>query len=102
MHKKKRNNYKYQGVLIGSLIHKKIIFFMKQFHAEFISQFNITIPKNSHIENLDSSKYNFQPLDSNCDKICVGNGRFFYFNDYGELYLYYIFKIRYPVIKNYS
>ena len=29
---------------------------MKTFHASFISPFNKTIPKHSHIENLDYSK----------------------------------------------
>ena len=46
---------------------------MRQFHAEFILICNITAPKKSQIENLDSSKYNSQSLDSTCDKICVGN-----------------------------
>ena len=58
--------------------------------------------KNSQIENLDSSKYNCQPLDSTCDKICVGNGGFFYFNDDGKLYLCYKPKGIYPIIKNNS
>ena len=61
---------------------------MKQFHAKCILQLNITTPKNSQIENLDSSKYNCQSLDSTCDKICVRNGRFFYFNDDCKLDLY--------------
>ena len=30
----------------------------------------------------------------------MGNVRFFYFNDDGKLDLYYILKIRHPVIKN--
>ena len=66
---------------------------MKQFHENFTLPFNITIPKYSHIEILYSSK------NSTCDKICVGNGGFFYFNDDGKLDIYYIFKRRYPVIK---
>ena len=32
----------------------------------------------------------------------MGNDIRFYFNDYGKLDLYYIFKIRYPVIKTNS
>ena len=65
---------------------------MKQFHAKFILRLNITIPKHSHIENLNSLKYESQSLDSTCDKTCVGNGRFFYFNDDGKLDLCYILK----------
>ena len=41
-------------------------------------------------------------MDSTCDKLCVGNDRFFYFNDVGKLDIYYILKIIYPVIKNNS
>ena len=44
---------------------------MKTFHAEFILQLNITIYKNSQIENLDFSKYNCQSLDSTCDTFCA-------------------------------
>ena len=72
---------------------------MKQFYAKFIFPSNITISKQSHIENLDFSKNNCQSFYSTYDKICVGNGRFFYFNDDGKLDLYCILKRRYPVIK---
>ena len=41
--------------------------------------------KNAQIENLDSSKYNCQLLDSACDRICVRNIRFFSLNDDGKL-----------------
>ena len=75
---------------------------MTQFHAKFILRLNINITKNSHIEDLDSLKYNCQSLDSTCDKICVGNGRFFYFNNDGKLDLCCILKRRYPVIKQNS
>ena len=44
-----------------------------------------------------ASKYKCQPLNLTCQKICVGNCRFFYFND-GKLDLYYILKRGYPVI----
>ena len=37
-------------------------------------------------------------MDSICDKICVGDGTFFYFSDDGKLDLCYILKRRYPVI----
>ena len=76
MHRKTRDNYEYQEVLIIFLAHKQLIFFMKQCHAKFILRLNITIPRNSQIENLDSSKYNCQSLDSICDNVCVGNGEF--------------------------
>ena len=95
-------NYKYQVPLIGFLIHKQLIFFIKRFHAKFILWFSITISKQSQIENLDPSKYNCQSLDSTCDKICVENGIFFYFNHDGKLDLYCILKRRYPIIKNNS
>ena len=75
---------------------------MKQFHVKCPLIFDITIPKKSHIENLDSSKYDCQSLDSTCDAIFVGNGRLFYFNNDSKLDLYYILKIRHPVIKNNS
>ena len=41
-------------------------------------------------------------MNSTCHKICVGNGRFFYFNNDGKLYLCYISKRRYLVIKKSS
>ena len=72
--------------------------FSKQYHETFIPPFNLTIPKNSQIENLDSSKYNFQSFDSTFDKTFVGNGRLFYFYYEGRLYLYYMVKRRYSVI----
>ena len=72
---------------------------MKKLFETFVLPINITIPKNSPIENLDSSIYNSQSLVETCDIICVGNGRFFYFNEDGKLDIYVIVKIRYPVIK---
>ena len=57
------------------------------------------MPKNSLIENLDSSIYNSQSLVSTCDIICVVNGIFFYLNEDGKLDLYVIVKRRYPVLK---
>ena len=75
---------------------------MKQLHTNFILPFNITILKYPQIENLDSLKDNGQSFDSACDKICVGNGRFFYFKNDGKLDLYYTIKRGYPIIKNYS
>ena len=47
---------------------------------------------------MDYSKNNFESFDSSYDKNCVGNGIFFYFNDDGNLDLYYIVKYIYPVI----
>ena len=94
MHRKTRDNYEYQEVLIIFLAHKQLIFFIKRFHETFILRLNITIPRNSQIETLDTSKYNFQSLDSTCDKICVGNGRFLYFNEDGKLDLHVIVKRR--------
>ena len=41
-------------------------------------------------------------FDSTCDKICVGNGRFFYFNDDCKLDIYYTLKRIHPVINNNS
>ena len=38
-------------------------------------------------------------MNSTREKICVGNGRLFYFSGDGKIYLYYILKRRYPVIK---
>ena len=46
--------------------------------------------------------YNGQSLVSSCDIVCVGNGRFFYFNEDGKLYLHVIAKRRYPVLKQSS
>ena len=80
-------------------IHKTIILYMKQFLAKFILQFNITIWKQSQIENLYSSKNNCQSFYSTCDNCFVGNGRFFYLNYDGKLDIYYIVKIIYPGIK---
>ena len=36
---------------------------------------------------------------STCDIVCVGNGRFFYFNKDGKLDIHVILKRRYPVLK---
>ena len=69
---------------------------MEQFLEIFIVSINITINKNSPIEKLGSSIYNSQSLVETCDIICVGNGRFFYFNEDGKLDIYVIVKIRYP------
>ena len=71
---------------------------MKQFHSKFILRLNITIPKNSQIEKLDSSEHSCQSLDSTCDKCFVVNGILLYFNNYGKLYLWYILKRRYLFI----
>ena len=72
---------------------------MKKFLETFKLPINITIPKNSPIEKLDSSIYTSQSLVSTCDIICVGNGIFFYFNEYCKLDIYVIVKRRYPVLK---
>ena len=75
---------------------------MKQLLEMFILRINITIPKNSLIENLYFSIYNSQSLVSTCDIICVGNGIFFYFKKDGKLDLHVILKIRYPALKKSS
>ena len=80
--------------------YSKLILYIKQFYTNFILPFNITMPKHSQIEKLDSSRNNCQSFDSTCDKICVENGRFFHFKNDGKLYHYYILKRMYPVIKN--
>ena len=48
--------------------------------------------KNAPIKKLDSSIHNGQSLVSTCDIVCVGNGRFFYFNENGKLDLHVIVK----------
>ena len=75
---------------------------MEIFLEIFILPINITMHENSHFLNLGSSIYNEQSLVSNYDIVCVGNGRFFYFNEGGKLDIYVIVKIRYPVLKNNS
>ena len=85
-------------MLIGFLINHQLIFSMKQYNTSCILPFNITVPKHSQIEKLDSSKYNCQSFYSNCDKICSGIIIFFYFNNDGKLDIYYIVKIRHPFI----
>ena len=45
---------------VGFLVHEQFIFFIEKKYAKFMLPFNITIPKNSHIENLDSPIYNCQ------------------------------------------
>ena len=92
----------YQEEFIGYLIHHQLVFSLKQISASFILPFNINIPKHSHIENLDASKYNCQSLDLSCDKICVGGLIFYHLKDDGKIYPYYIVKIRYPFIYNTS
>ena len=49
MNRENHDNYKYQGLIIGFLIHKKIA---KILHGRYILPFNITIPKIYYIENL--------------------------------------------------
>ena len=44
-------------------------------------------------------KYNCQSFNSTCEKICVENGRLFYFNNDGKLDPYFIFKRRYSLKK---
>ena len=51
--------------------------------------FHITIPKTYIIYKV-LSLYNCQYLNLVNEKICVGNGRFFYFNGYGKLELFYM------------
>ena len=71
---------------------------MKQLLETFILPINITMPKNSPIERLDSSIDNSQSLVSTCDIICVVNGGLFYFIEDGKLYLNVIVKRRCPVL----
>ena len=75
---------------------------MRQFHTIFTLPFNITIPKHSQIETLNSSKKNYQYFDSTCDLKIVENGIVLYFKNHGKIYLYHIVKIRSPVIKKNS
>ena len=72
---------------------------MEKLLETFIISINITMHEDSLIEKLDSSIYNGQSLVSTCDIVCVGNGRFFYFNEDGKLDLHVIVKRRYPVLK---
>ena len=72
---------------------------MEQFLEAFTLKMNITIHEDSPIENLYSSIYNGQSLVSTYYIVCVGNGRFFYFNEDGKLDINFIVKIRYPVLK---
>ena len=65
-------------------------FVCEKLHASFILPFNITIPKYSQSENIDSPKYNYQSFHSSCDNFFVVNGECFYFNDDGKLDIYYI------------
>ena len=71
---------------------------MKIFQGGYILPFNITISKRDQFKK-DDLNYNFQSLNSTSEKICMGNGRLFYFKDAGKLDLYYILKRRYPVKK---
>ena len=89
-----RDNPEYKGFLIGFLIHDQFIFFYEKLLETFILPINITMPKNSLVENLDSSIYNSQSFVSTCDIIYVGSVRFFYFNEDGKIYLHVIVKRR--------
>ena len=51
--------------------------------------FSITIRKRYDIERVHLKKV-CQSLNSMVEKICVGNGRFLYFNDDDKLDIYYI------------
>ena len=99
---KPHDDYKYQWLLTGLLNHNQLIIFKKTNPWRYILPFNITIPKWNQIENNNDLKYNYQSLNSSCEKICVGNGRLFYFGDDGIIDIYSIWKRRYPVIKNNS
>ena len=77
----------------------KIHILMEQLIETFILRINITIHEYSPIDKLDYSVYNGQSLVPTCDIVCVGNGRFFYFNEDGKLDLHVIVKRRYPVLK---
>ena len=55
--------------------------------------------EDSPIENLDSSIFNGQSVVSTCDLVCVGHGRFFYFNKYVKIDLHVLVKKRHPVLK---
>ena len=41
--------------------------------------------EDSSIDKLYSSLYNWQSFVLSCDGVCVGNCRFFYFNEDGKL-----------------
>ena len=58
---------------------------MEQLLKTFLLRVNITMHEDLPIDKLDSSIYNWQSLVSTCDVVCVGNGRFFYFNEDGKL-----------------
>ena len=75
---------------------------MKIFHGRYRLQFNITIPKINHIENIDYLKYNDQSLNSIYEEICVGNGRLFYFDEDGKLDIYYILNEDSLLLKNHQ
>ena len=61
---------------------------MEQLLEIFMISVNITVQEDSPIEKLDSSLYNGQSLVWTCDVVCVGNDRFFYFNEDGKLDLH--------------
>ena len=77
-------------MLIYLLNNKLLIFCMKIFRGRTYLPFHITMPKIDDIGRNDYLKYNCQSCNSTDDKICVENGRFFYFNDHVRLDLYYI------------
>ena len=85
-------------MFIGFLIPKQFIFFGKSLET-FISRINITIHEESPNDKLDSSLYNKQSLVSNCDVVCVGNGRFFFLDEDVTLDLHVLVKYIYPVLK---
>ena len=65
---------------------------MEQLLETFILRINIIMHEDSPIDKSDSFVYNGQSLASTCDVVCVGNGRFFYFNDDGKLDLHILVK----------
>ena len=67
---------------------------MEKLLERFILSISITMHEESPIGNLDSSMYNGQSLVSTCDIVCVGNGRFFYFNEDGKQDVHVIVKRR--------
>ena len=66
---------------------------MKMCHETTCLPFQDTIPKRYDIAKIDYLKYICQAFNSTCEKICVVNVRFIYFNDDGKPDIYIIFKI---------
>ena len=62
--------------------------FMEQLLETFLLPINIKMHEHLHIENLDSSIYIGQSVLLTYDVACVGNGRFFYFNEDGKIDLH--------------